>query len=128
MKKFFAVFASCLFLLSLKALAADGVIVPPTGDEFAALLASLGGLKGASFLVVAAAVVQGLMLALRTSLGEVAGKFRLLLVYLFSVVAGVLALRAAGVDLGAALVHTQTLAALQVLVNQVFKQFFQKAD
>lgn len=129
MNKFLGLFALCLFtfLFTLAAYAAD-VIVPPSADELLALVASLGGLKGASALAIAAVVVQALMLALRSSLGEVAGKFRLLAVYLLSVVVGVITLRVAGVDLGAALVHTQTLAALQVLANQVFKQFFVKTS
>lgn len=127
MKKFLSIFAFCLFFVGLKAFADDAVI-PPTADEFGALLASLGGLKGASFVAIAVVVVQGIMLLLRSKLGEMAGKYRLLIVYLLSVVGGVLALRIAGVDLGAALLHTQTLAALQVLVNQVIKQFFQKTS
>lgn len=119
-------FATFLFLFSFKALADEGVIVPPSTDDIAALLASLGGLKGASALAIAALVVQGLMLLIRTKLGEMAGKYRLLIVYALSVGASILALRIAGVDLGAALVHGNTLAALQVLANQVFKQFFVK--
>lgn len=125
MKKFlgFSAFALfCAFILAVKAFA-DEVIVPPSIDELAALLTSLGGLKGAGALAVAAVVVQGLMLALRSKLGEVAGKWRLLLVYLFSVVSGVVALRISGVDLSAALLHTQTLAALQVLAHQCIVQF-----
>ena len=125
MKKFLSIFAFCLF--PVVAFATD-VIVPPSVDELAALVASLGGIKGASFVAVAVVVVQGLMLLLRSKLGEVAGKYRLLAVYLLTVAGSVFALRVAGVDLGAALLHSQTLAALQVFVNQIFRQFFQKAE
>lgn len=124
MKKFFLFSTFGFLALSLKAFANE--IVPPGVDEFAALIAALGGLKGASALAIAAVVVQAIMLLLRSKLGEVAGKYRLLAVYLLSVVAGVVSLRIAGVDLGAALVHTQTLAAFQVFLNQVLKQFFEK--
>lgn len=127
MRNFLAIFAFYLFALCGKAFA-DEVIVPPSIDELAALIAALGGLKGASALAIAAVVVQGLMLMLRSKLGEMAGKWRLLLVYLFTVVAGVVSLRIAGVDLGAALVNTQVLAALQVFLHQAFVQFFQKKE
>lgn len=124
----FAGLAVLSLLFTIAAFAQTGVIVPPTNDEMGALLAALGGLKGASAVAIAVVVVQGLMLLLRTSLGEMAGKWRLLIVYLLSIVSVVLALKVSGVDLGAALVHANTLAALQVFLNQVFKQFFQKAD
>ena len=128
MKIFFRFFAFCLFFIGFKAFADDAGIQPPSLDELAALVAALGGVKGASTLAVVALVVQGLMLLLRSKLGEVAGKYRLLAVYLLTVVGTVVGFRIAGLDLGAALVHAQTLTAAQVLVNQVFKQFFQKSS
>lgn len=127
--KFFSFFA-CLFFFVLftgMAFAAD-VIEPPSQMDIMAFLAALGGLKGASALVIAAAVVQGIMLALRSSVGNFLGKWRLTAVLLLSVVAGVIALRISGVSLGAALMHSTTLAALQVLANQIYKQFFEKKD
>jgi hypothetical protein len=123
------VFVGALFaalLVPVFALASEGAIEPPTGDELLALLNALGGLKGLGGLAIAAVAVQGAMLLLRTSAGELLGKYRLLAVYGLSIVSGVIALKIAGVELGAALVHANTLAAFQVFLNQVFKQFFQK--
>lgn len=136
LKNFFGSFSGVLIALftlsimfTIAAVAAEtGVIVPPSQEEMAALMASLLGLKGAGALVIAAVVTQAVMLALRSKLGEVAGKWRLLIVYALSIVTGVLALRIAGVDLSAALTHANTLAAFQVFINQAFKQFFQKDE
>lgn len=123
MKNFLSIFAFSIFFAGF---AFANEIVAPSVDEIAALVLSLGGLKGASALAITAVAVQGVMLMLRSKLGEVAGKFRLLAVYLLTVVGVVVSFRIAGLDLGAALVHAQTLAAAQVLINQVVKQFFVK--
>lgn len=121
----FCAFAFALFFVAV-AHAAD--VVPPSTDELAALIASLGGLKGASALAIAAVVVQGIMLVIRTKLGEMAGKWRLTIMYALTVAAAVIAQRIAGLDLGAALMHSNTLAALQVLAHQVLVQFFKKEE
>jgi hypothetical protein len=94
------------------------------------LVESLGGLGGMTALGIAALATQLIMLALKTSLAaaKVPGKIRLLLVCGLSLVTGVLGLLAADVDFGAALLHSTTLAAFQVLLHQVKKQFVEKAD
>lgn len=98
----------------------------PSSDELQALLVAIGGAKGAGALAVAALGVQAVMMLLRTGLGDLVGKYRLLIVYLLTVVSSVLALKMAGVGVGAALIHSQTIAAIQVFGNQVFRQFFVK--
>lgn len=125
MQKILFVLTLCLF--PIVALAQE--VAPPV-DAAAALenlINSLAGLKGAGALAISAFVVQVIMRLLNTKLGDVAGKWKLLIVYVLSVVSGVLGLKAAGLDIGAALVHAQTLAAFQVLANQVYKQFIKKA-
>ena len=77
---------------------------------------------------LAALLSQLAMLFLRTPLASFAGKYKLVAIYVLSVVAGLLTLKVSGMDWGAAALHTQTLAALQVFGNQVYKQFIQKAD
>lgn len=99
-----------------------------TGEFLKALVDSLGGFVGASAMAIAALVVQLLMLLFRTPLASFAGKWRLLIVYAMSVAAGILCLMVAGVDWKAALLHSQTLASLQVLIHQIWKQFVEKKD
>lgn len=122
-------FIVCLFpafLLAQEAIDPAPLIPAPTSDDLGKLLESLGGLKGASAMGIAAVVVQAIMLFFRSSLGDFAGKYRLLLVYFLSLVSGVLSLKLAGIDFGAAVLHSNTLAAAQVFLNQAVKQFFVK--
>ena len=107
---------------------AGDVMAEPSSVEIMAFLSALGGIKGAGALGIAAMAVQGLMLLFRSKLGSFAGKFKLLLVLLLSLVSGVIALKMHGVDLGAALLHSSTMASFQVFANQVYKQFFAKED
>lgn len=86
------------------------------------IIQSLGGLKGAGALAIAAAVVQSIMLLARSPLGNFAGKFKLLIFVSLSLVSGVLSLRLSGVDWIGALVHSTTLSGVAVLVNQAIKQ------
>lgn len=98
---------------------------PPTGDELKAFFESIGGWRGAGALGMAMILAQGVMLILRTQAGEMLGKWRLLILYSVTVVACVAGLKIAGVDWGAALVHSQTLTALQVWAHQIFTQFIE---
>lgn len=103
-------------------------IVEPSAQEIMNFLAALGGVKGASSLAIAALVVQGLMLLFRSSVGNFIGKYKLLTVLGLSLVSGVIALKLNGVDIGAAIVHSSTMASFQVFLNQLYKQFFEKKD
>lgn len=100
----------------------------PSAQELMNFLAALGGIKGASSLAIAALAVQGLMLLFRSSVGNFIGKYKLLTVLGLSLVSGILALKLNGVDIGAALVHSTTMASFQVFLNQLYKQFFEKKD
>jgi enamine deaminase RidA (YjgF/YER057c/UK114 family) len=111
-----------LMLLSFAALAQGEVIVPPTGEELLKFLQSIGGLKGAGSLAIAVVAVQGLILFFRSSFAKFSGASQLLIVNGLSLVAGVIALKASGVELSAALLHSQTIAAVQVFLHQVVKQ------
>lgn len=117
-------FSACL--LPVLGVAQD-VIQPPTLQDLQTLLQSLGGLKGMSALAIVVLVVQGVMLLLRTQAGELLGKYRLLVLYAGSMILAPIVLIASGASVGAALVHANTLAALQVFANQIFKQFITKS-
>jgi hypothetical protein len=96
------------------------------------LLASVGGLKGASALVIAGVVVQLLLKLLKTPIGlsllkGVKGAHLLTAVLVLTVAGGVIGLMTAGgLGIGAALLHSSTLAAFSVLLNQVYQQYIEK--
>ena len=98
----------------------------PTIADWMALFQSMGGLQGAGAMAIAAFVVQALMYAARSKLGEYAGKWRLVAVYALTMLSGALSMKMAGATWGAALMHSNTLAAMQVFVHQVYTQFSEK--
>jgi hypothetical protein len=118
----FGVFASAL------AFAADVLPQPVSSDEFlAALLGSLGGFKGASTLVIVGIVTQLAMKLLMTKVGDFAGKWKITIVLTLSIVVGVVGLMSTEhLTLLAALLHSTTLAAFQVLGHQLLVQFSEK--
>lgn len=101
-----------------------------TSEFLKLLIDSLGGLKGASSLAIAGVVVQLLIKAMNLPavgklFSEAQGWLKLLIVTGLSLVAGVIGLMTAGgLTLGAALVHSTTLAALMVFGNQLIQHFF----
>ena len=99
-----------------------------TESFLAAAMKALGSWKALGAMGIAALVSQLIMLFLRTPLASFAGKYKLVAIYVLSIVSGLLVLKVSGMTWGAAALHTQTLAALQVFGNQVYKQFIQKAD
>jgi membrane associated rhomboid family serine protease len=95
------------------------------------LFDSLGGIKGASTLATIAIIVQILMQTLRlnciqTKLPKILGKHKFLIVYLLSTISGILALKLQGIDWLSSLLHSNTLAAYQVLIHQAIKQLKEK--
>lgn len=117
MKKFLLCIA--LMLLSLAAMAQ---VEPTSMSDIQKFIESLGGLKGLGALGIAAIAVQGLLLFFKSAFASFAGPAKILIVYGLTLVAGVLSLKISGVDWGGALLHTQTLAAAQVFLHQLYKQ------
>lgn len=100
-------------------------------DFITLLIQSLNGLKGAGALGAAAVLVQLVLAFAKTPLAgmffeKLPSGLKLVTVTGLSVLAGVVALLVSGVTLGAALVHSSTLAAFTVFAHQVYKHFFQK--
>lgn len=110
---------SLIFLLPALALADE--VMAPLPEDWGKVISVIttGEL---SSLAIVGALVQLVMLLLKTKLGEMAGKWRLISVSLLSVVGGVLALKVQGVDWAQSLTHASTLAAFQVFMHQVYKQ------
>ncbi len=108
--------------LGLRVFAQEAEIVAPSPEEitkFLALLAGIGGLKGAALAVV---VIQGLMLFFRTNLADFAGKWKLLIVSGLSFAAAFVGILSTGAPWTTAIVDGAVLAAFQVFANQVWKQ------
>lgn len=116
------------FALAQAAGVDPSAITPPTEAEISAFLAALGGTTALKGLALVAVIAQGVALLLRTGLGDLAGKYRLLIIVLVNVVGGFVTLKMSGSDTTSALLHPTMLAALQVLANQVYRQFFVKED
>lgn len=87
------------------------------------LLNSIGGFSGLGVMGMVATGVQLLMLLSKTKLSKFAGKYRLLIVYGLTMISGVLSLVAfEGLDIATAILHSNTLASIQVFGHQVVKQ------
>ena len=129
-----------LFLVILPFAVGDEVIemvkkvdpgeVKLAGDEFLKyLIQSIGGIKGLKLLGIVGVVSQVIMRSMQTSfLGGLAGKWRLMVVYLMNLIGGTTALMlgADAMSLPAALLHSNTLANVSVFGHQAYKQFVVK--
>lgn len=98
-------------------------------DAIQQILAQLTGGKLAGLALVAA-VVQVIMIALRAQtvvkmIGEAKGQLRLALVLLLSYIGGLVVLMQGGMSLGAAFMHSSSLAAFQVLAHQIYTVYME---
>lgn len=126
MKLFLSLLLFVFVLVPRLVLADDINEVVPSEQVLLQLLAFITTLKGLSALAIAAGVIQLLMKLMKTPLAAVAGKWRLTMVALLSVVSLVVAAMATGLPLEAAVGSAPVLAGVQVFINQIWKQFFQK--
>lgn len=116
--------AVCAFSFAALAFAE---VVPPTTPvtdfEFLqAVLAAVGGLKGASVLVVAGVVAQLIQVLFRSKYGDFAGKWKLLACLFTTWVVVIVGNMIAGLPFLQSVVNGPALAALQVFVYQLVKQ------
>lgn len=132
MKRFFVSLVLVFsFVAARVAFAQDASSLPTDldpGDALKQLLAALGGLKGATALGIVGVVVQAIMLFFRTQLANFSGKWRLTIVVAANLLGGLLALKLTGISWSAALLHSNTFAAVQVLLHQVYKQFTEQVE
>jgi len=117
---------SVTFLLIPAVCLAEDVI--PDTEFWTQLLALLGGVGGMSGLAIAAGVVQLAMVFLKTSYGQIAGKYKLLVVSGLSLAGAILAGLISGQPLLNALLNGAVLAAIQVFVNEIIKHFTEKKE
>ncbi len=118
------------------AVAAVATTADPNVQFLQMLLASLGGLKGASTLAIVGAVIQMLLqfIDLPWATGVFGKMFsdwqghkKLLTVSFLTLVGGVVSLVSLNhLSWGAALVHSTTLTAFMVFANQIYQQVTKK--
>lgn len=110
-----------LLAFSLIAFGQD-VIPPESAGQWEAFLTAIGGTKGAGIMGIIVALIQILLLILKSPLGYLAGPYKLLLVTALTMFLGVTSLKIQGFDWQSALMHSTTLASFQVFLNQIWKQ------
>lgn len=98
----------------------------PVEDVLKSLLDLVGGIKGGSALVISALVIQLLMKVAGSKIGSYAGKWKLLIVGVLSLGSQIVAVLSSGGSIVGALINGSVLAAVQVLVHQVYVQFIKK--
>jgi hypothetical protein len=94
----------------------------PPDQALSMFLVAIGGFKGATALGIVGGVVQILMILLRSPLGQLAGKYKLLIVTGLSLVGGFIGLLISGVSWPLALMHGTVLSAVQVFAHQLIIQ------
>lgn len=105
-----------------------------TDDFIALFIASLGGLKGASVLAIVGIVLKILFAFLNSELAGKIGFLRqldsgvkLFVILCISYLSGVITLMTVnGLSFGAAFIHSTSMSALIVLLNQGYKKFIEK--
>lgn len=115
-------------LLALLALAQASQPALDYGDALAELVKLAQTLPGASALAITVAIVQALMLALRTPLADKLGKWNLTALLALSCVTSLLSAKLAGATWAAAFLSGPLLAAAQVFAHQLFTQFSAKPE
>lgn len=107
------------------------VPVDPNQDFINLLIQSIGGLKGASTLVIVGVAVQLLLKLMNTTWIKLDASIKLLAVSGLGVVGGVVGLMVPpnNLPIGAAIVHATTLTAFMVFFNQIYQKWLApKAD
>jgi len=111
-------------LPSLPGVDDDPVTDLDSGIFISAVVTAMGGMSGLGALGIVALIVQLIMLFFRTPLASFAGKWKLVIVLSLSLIGGFLAQMFNGIPWYGALLSAGSLTAIQVLANQVWKQFF----
>lgn len=103
---------------------ADDIETPvDTGAWLLSLVQWIISVKGAALLVIVVGAVQIVMQFFKTSFGSLAGKWRLSIVAFLSLVGVVVAGMSSGLTFLQAALAAPTIAAVQVFVHQLVKQF-----
>ena len=125
----------CSILFTVTAIAQVAADVIPVLDNLQfleLLIASIGGMKGASTLAIVGIVLKILLAFLNSEMGlksfrNLKGASKLCIVLGMSYASGIITLMAVnGLGFWAAFVHSSSLSAFVVLSNQMYKKFLEK--
>lgn len=106
-----------------------GSITAPSGEEMKAYFANLMNVKGAGTMALVIMIVQGLVFALRSSLGAYAGIWRFLAISGLTWVLGTLSFMYVNhVPFVEAFLNGANLMLAQLFVNQAWKQYTKMSD
>lgn len=97
------------------------------GQLLLEIVAFIGSTGGMSILAIAAGAAQLLLKVASSSIGDLAGKYKLLIVSGVSVASVVLGGLLAGSPLFSVILSGAGLAAIQVFIHQIYTHFFIKA-
>lgn len=123
MKPIFWILTSGLILpVFITAAVSAGEISPEQWTQFQMFLEAMKGMKGFGTLTVAGIVVQLLLTIIKANSTKIPGRYQIFLVQALSIIAGVIGLRLADFDWASAFLHSNTLGAVQVFLNQIYKQ------
>lgn len=127
----FAFFAGMFF--SVFSFAQDALPVVGESDVLKSVFSFVTSYKEMSAFGIALAVVQLLRMILSLeSLGSIfpslTSKMKLVLITFLSLVSGIIALRVSGLSWLECIMHSGTLAAVQVFGHQFYKEFIQKPN
>lgn len=114
-------------------------VADPNNDFLKLLLESFNGMKGATTIAIIAIVLKLLINALNlpivdrllgSKFKDWSGGIKLTIVLSLSYIGGVVGLMSppTSLSLGAALIHSSTLAAFMVLSNQIWQHYFKKKE
>lgn len=107
-------------------------VLMSSGDFFSSMLTALGGIKNASTMGIIIIVLQIIFKFLNSELAGKIGFLRnlepgvkLIIILVISYATGILTLMntGEGLSFGAAFIHSSSMSALMVLLNQVYKKF-----
>lgn len=131
--KLFLIFLIMAIFAPIIALAQDILVPIITNEQFLmSLVASVGGAAGLKGLALVAVVVQVLMKFIGTPWAKTLlknnGQWKLTIYLILTLAGGVTALMVGGLTIGAAILHSVTLASFGVLGNQLYKQFVVNKD
>lgn len=112
------------FVVYLPVLAQD--LPPDQIPDVPGLLASIGLAGQAKILGIVVFVCQAAMWALRKFLPAAQAKLRFAAVWGLALAVGVLGLMKGGLSFGSAIMHANTLAAVQVFAHQFYSVYIEK--
>lgn len=98
-----------------------------SSNDIDMFLKSMQGVEGLGTLGIVAASVQALLFLLKKNFNLIKPKYKLIVVTFLTLFAGIVSLRIEGLDWPSCILHSTTLASMQVFIHQFSKTFKKKS-